>query len=232
MRKFERLRHIRYFTNSLQNLPKQYSSADTNRLTLVHFCIQALDILGCLPGVGCCGRVEEEVYISRNAIVEWIYGLQTLPATAVNIDENDDSSSSEHYVGGGFTGGTFLGPLPNASSSSDDAAAIGKSQQSIENELQQPHQHPYDHSHLAMTYVSLCTLVALGDDLSRVNKKAILQTLQSLQKEDGSFMAISSNHISDGESLSEVESGVILQFDATEDQEQAKAKLDLAIKLK
>ncbi len=32
--------------------------------------------------------------------------------------------------------------------------------------------------------------------------------------------------------MSEVESGVILQFDATENQEQAKAKLDLAIKLK
>ncbi len=39
MRKFERLRHIRYFTNSLQHLPTQYSSADTNRLTLVHFCV-------------------------------------------------------------------------------------------------------------------------------------------------------------------------------------------------
>ena len=46
------------------------------------------------------------------------------------------------------------------------------------------------------------------------------------------YKVLSPNHILDGESLSEVESGVILQFDATEDQEQAKAKLDLAIKLK
>ena len=39
-------------------------------------------------------------------------------------------------------------------------------------------------------------------------------------------------NILDGESMSEVESGVILQFDATENEEQAQAKLDLAKKLK
>ena len=192
MRKFERLRHIRYFTNCLQNLPKQYSSTDTNRLSLVHFCVQALDILGCLPDhADCCGRVEEDVYIQRDAIVEWIYGLQTLPTTmceSSSLDEDNDGadeSSPDYFVGGGFKGGTYLGPLPIAS---DGAVEDNDNQQKIEER-----QHPYDHSHLAMTYVSLCTLLALDDDLSRVHKTAILQTLQSLQKEDGSFMAISSN---------------------------------------
>mmetsp|Transcript_32181 Transcript_32181/g.68096 ORF Transcript_32181/g.68096 Transcript_32181/m.68096 type:complete len:496 (+) Transcript_32181:31-1518(+) len=197
LRKLERLRHIRYFTNCLQNLPQQYSTADTTRLTLVHFCVQALDILGCLPDVNCCGDIEQnEVYIYREEIVEWIYGLQTLP-TAIRksspsdecLDEgNGSSSSSVRYVGGGFKGGTYLGPLPNASDESKN------DEKEWEQKQQQQQQHPYDHSHLAMTYVALCTLVTLGDDLSRVHKKAILQTLQSLQKEDGSFEAISSNY--------------------------------------
>ena len=186
MRKFERLRHIRYFTNSLQKLPKQYSSADTNRLTLVHFCVQALDILGCLPDANCCGKVEEEVNIHREAIIEWIYGLQTVPTI-----ETDKGSNTSHYVGGGFKGGTFLGPLPNPSSTQRNEMQCINEQTMNEYYEQQ---HPYDHSHLAMTYVAICTLVSLGDDLSRCDKTAILQTLQSLQKVDGSFVAISSNN--------------------------------------
>jgi len=195
MKKFERLRHIRYFTRSLQNLPKQYSSADTNRLTLVHFCVQALDILGCLPDADCCGRVEEEVYIQREAIIDWIYGLQTLPTLDsscseddgdVNGDVNGDESPAPKYnIGGGFKGGTWLGPLPNASDKTESEE--DHQQESIKE------QHPYDHSHLAMTYVAICTLVALGDDLTRLDTTSILQTLKALQKDDGSFVAISSN---------------------------------------
>ncbi len=169
------------------------------------FCfLPALDILGCLPDVDCCGKVEEEVYINREAIIEWIYGLQTLPTVIATVpptqvttettttdadeDEKDkDRCTSYKYIGGGFKGGTFLGPLPNASSTS---TTTHEQQSNAEKERQQQ-RHAYDHSHLAMTYVALCTLVALGDDLSRIHKTAILQTLQALQKEDGSFMAVS-----------------------------------------
>ncbi len=38
---------------------------------------------------------------------------------------------------------------------------------------------------IAMTYVALCALITLGDDLSRVNKHGIMQTLRSLQREEG-----------------------------------------------
>ena len=167
--------------------------------------LSALDILGCLPDVDCCGKVEEEVYINREAIVEWIYGLQTLPTKTVanahvipsgsttttttddDNEENDGGTSNYKYIGGGFKGGTFLGPLPNASSTTQEQSLLPNE---IGDDLQQ--RHPYDHSHLAMTYVALCTLVVLGDDLSRIHKTAILHTLQSLQKEDGSFVAVSS----------------------------------------
>ena len=62
---FDRERHIRYFCYSLRQLPDPYSKLDTNRLTLVHFCVHALDLLGAL---------EEQVNV--NQVVEWIYRLQ------------------------------------------------------------------------------------------------------------------------------------------------------------
>ena len=174
MRKFERRRHVRYFSSCLRNLPRQYSSADTTRLSLVHFCLQALDLLGCLPGDGpdTCGDVGSgDVYIDRGPIVEWIYGLQTLPV------RSEGSSSSERGCirGGGFKGGTYLGPLDDCDGGEDGASS----------------RHPYDHSHLAMTYVAICSLRALGDDLSRVDAEAVLGTIRSLQREDGSFDAVS-----------------------------------------
>lgn len=45
--------------------------------------------------------------------------------------------------------------------------------------------HPYDSGHVAMTYTGLCSLLILGDDLSRVNKEAVLAGLKVLQLEDG-----------------------------------------------
>lgn len=45
--------------------------------------------------------------------------------------------------------------------------------------------HPYDSGHVAMTYTGLCSLLILGDDLSRVNKRACLAGLRALQLEDG-----------------------------------------------
>lgn len=45
--------------------------------------------------------------------------------------------------------------------------------------------HPYDSGHVAMTYTGLCSLLILGDDLSRVNKQACMAGLRALQLEDG-----------------------------------------------
>jgi geranylgeranyl transferase type-1 subunit beta len=43
----------------------------------------------------------------------------------------------------------------------------------------------YDCSHIAMTYTALACLIILGDDLKRVNKKAILEGLKALRQPDG-----------------------------------------------
>ncbi|VVC32128.1 Terpenoid cyclases/protein prenyltransferase alpha-alpha toroid,PFTB repeat [Cinara cedri] len=45
----------------------------------------------------------------------------------------------------------------------------------------------YCESNVAMTYMALCILITLGDNLSRVNKTAVLRGVASLQKSDGSF---------------------------------------------
>lgn len=45
----------------------------------------------------------------------------------------------------------------------------------------------YCESNVAMTYMALCILITLGDDLSRVEKSAVLRGVGSLQKSDGSF---------------------------------------------
>lgn len=45
----------------------------------------------------------------------------------------------------------------------------------------------YDCSHIAMTYTALASLLILGDDLSRVNRPAVIAALKALQLPDGSF---------------------------------------------
>lgn len=163
---------------------------------MVHFCIHALDILDALPDSygECCGSIGGEdgggqIVIPRDAIVNWIYGLQALPVLANDNDDScnydyDDHTKDKSIIqeGGGFRGGTYLGPVVL---SSDDSNNYEPPQQ------QQCYIHSYDHTHLAMTYCALCTLLALNDDLSRINRTGILQTLQSMQHSDGSFSAIS-----------------------------------------
>lgn len=43
----------------------------------------------------------------------------------------------------------------------------------------------YECGHLAMTYTGLASLVILGDDLSRVNRAAVIRGVKALQQEDG-----------------------------------------------
>ncbi|XP_015524533.2 geranylgeranyl transferase type-1 subunit beta [Neodiprion virginianus] len=47
----------------------------------------------------------------------------------------------------------------------------------------------YQTGHLAMTYLGLASLLTLGDDLSRIDKKSIIQGVRACQNDDGSFTA-------------------------------------------
>ncbi|XP_013183879.2 geranylgeranyl transferase type-1 subunit beta isoform X2 [Amyelois transitella] len=60
-----------------------------------------------------------------------------------------------------------------------------------------PENSHYKCGHLAMTYTGLCMLLTLGDDLSRVNRKALVQGVKALQTKEGNFSATLSGCESD-----------------------------------
>eukprot|EP00753_Platysulcus_tardus_P003216 PLAT12317.1.p2 GENE.PLAT12317.1~~PLAT12317.1.p2 ORF type:complete len:300 (+),score=145.37 PLAT12317.1:268-1167(+) len=70
----------------------------------------------------------------------------------------------------GFRGGSFLGQ-PLVGTGSPPAAKL-------------------DSGHIAMTYTALASLLILGDDLSRVDRPAILSALRGLQMPTGSFRCV------------------------------------------
>ncbi|XP_012555341.1 geranylgeranyl transferase type-1 subunit beta isoform X1 [Hydra vulgaris] len=99
----------------------------------------------------------ERIKNEHQNIINWIYSLQILP-------KNDESNTTKC----GFRGSPFLGSKYQTEGSFSVS------------EL-------YESSHIAMTYTALCSLIILGDDLSRVNRNAIINGIKFLQKEDGSF---------------------------------------------
>eukprot|EP00123_Amoebidium_parasiticum_P012532 comp21423_c1_seq1/m.29533 comp21423_c1_seq1/g.29533 ORF comp21423_c1_seq1/g.29533 comp21423_c1_seq1/m.29533 type:complete len:352 (-) comp21423_c1_seq1:601-1656(-) len=94
----------------------------------------------------------------RAGIVDWIYSLQVVP-------DKDDPDKNAGLCG--FRGSNWLG-MPFETSGVKSY-------------------YPNDCSHITMTYCALLLLITLGDDLSRVSRKAIVESLRGLQLEDGSF---------------------------------------------
>ncbi|XP_033750629.1 geranylgeranyl transferase type-1 subunit beta-like [Pecten maximus] len=96
----------------------------------------------------------------KKEIIDWIYSLQLLPT-------EDDSNLSQC----GFRGSTT-------------------NRNAFDTEKARLHPIQLDSGHIAMTYTALASLLILGDDLSKVNKRAIAAGLQALQQEDGSFCCV------------------------------------------
>jgi geranylgeranyl transferase type-1 subunit beta len=91
---FDRILHVAYFAANLRQMPAPYANADTNRLTMAHFCVHALDMLGVWEDAS----LQQQFGLNAAAIIEWIYSLQV---------STDDGV-------GGFLGGTFVGIPPPA----------------------------------------------------------------------------------------------------------------------
>lgn len=90
---FDRQLQIGYFSYCLRRLQGPYAKLDTNRLTLAHFCVHALSLLGVWDNA----ELQRTLRLDRNAIIEWIYAMQVT------------SSSSQYEAHAGFKGGSFLG---------------------------------------------------------------------------------------------------------------------------
>jgi len=99
----------------------------------------------------------EKLGDSKAAIVNFLYAMQVLPDQDGKVDRC------------GFRGGTYVG-VPFSCLQNVDHS-----------------EWPCDEGHIAMTYCALCCLLILGDDLSRVNKQAIIGGLRKLQMPNGSF---------------------------------------------
>ncbi|KAI8059745.1 geranylgeranyltransferase type I beta-subunit-like protein [Thamnidium elegans] len=114
----------------------------------------------CLGSLSLLGELESNV-TEQNRLdwIDWIYAQQVVP-TGKTPDANETAC--------GFRGSSWSGrPFdPHATTCE--------------------FQH-YDTSHVANTYTALLSLLLLGDDLSRVNRKAITKALSLLQQEDGSI---------------------------------------------
>lgn len=91
--------------------------------------------------------------VDRHQVIEWVYSLQVPP------DCHDASLNAGDC---GFQGGTFMGNVFGCPSSEYKSNV-------------------YDSGNIASTFAALCILRTLGDDLSRVHKAAIINSLTHLQ---------------------------------------------------
>jgi len=115
----------------------------------------------CISGLDLLGALDDVLTPEiKKKTIDWIYAQQIHP------DPNIGNIGQC-----GFRGGPFLGHKfdPNATETLHE---------------------PYDASNLAMTYTALISLIILGDDLSRVNRKAIVESIAQLQQKDGSFAPV------------------------------------------
>ncbi|KAF9929085.1 Geranylgeranyl transferase type-1 subunit beta [Linnemannia zychae] len=158
---FQREKHIQYFKRTLQMLPEPYTSQDTFRMTLGLFALGGLELLGCL---------EENISeANRKAWIEWIYSQQRIPS--------QDSPSGDNDILYGF-GGPFSGLAFQENT---------EQRKNLGCECDR-HTTPYDTAHITMTYTALLSLIILGDDLSRVAREPIIQSLKKLQQPNGCFI--------------------------------------------
>lgn len=115
-----------------------------------------------ISGLDILGALDSLDQTNKTNIINWIYNLQ--------VPRSDDDPLLRKN---GFRGSCFL-KLQNHQSC-DPAKGCGALKANS--------------GHVAMTYTALASLVILGDDLSRIDKKAITSGLSCLQQEDGSFVA-------------------------------------------
>jgi len=102
-----------------------------------------------------------------------VYSLQIVPPEGTDLD---DPHLHHRW---GFRGSPFLGLPWDASGKPPEQGNF------------------LDYAHIATTYVALCALRILGDDYSRLNKRALLAALRQLQSKDGSFSPVACGSESD-----------------------------------
>jgi geranylgeranyl transferase type-1 subunit beta len=96
-------KHVKYFLRVLTMLPEPYSGVDTTRLSVVYFCVSALDIMGAIHKA------------PRDDVIAWIYSLQVIP----NVDDPESFWSNCGFRGGPYMGAEYNTKGAAASSTYD-----------------------------------------------------------------------------------------------------------------
>jgi geranylgeranyl transferase type-1 subunit beta len=157
---FDYDRHVVYFSSCLGGLPEGYSKLDTSRLTLVHFAVHALDLLGVWDDEEAQARLN----LDKQFIIDWIYRLQ------VKVRDGYENHA-------GFRGGTYLG-------NSDEVHDVDSSSSSWKYD----HGHIAMTYTALATLRTLEDSDDAFSRINK--RHEIVQALRSLQLNDGSFRAI------------------------------------------
>ena len=189
---FVKGRHIAYFaqvlkktttsTSSTGYLPSAYSKLDTNRLTLVHFAVHALDVLGVWES----SEIQLRYNLSIKSIREWIYRLYLCTTNEC-----------------GFQGGTYVG-----GGSFERRSCSGGSGSGTTIEYQQSHIAMTYTALCTLQTLHLASMSSMSgkeeeedaggvqssrmfweqqDESPRLDVQSILKTVSKLQRSDGSF---------------------------------------------
>ena len=134
-------------------------SAFAIRLSISFFAISGLDVLGRL----------DLLDKFRSEYIDWIYNFQIIPML------NDDDYLERCGFRGSLAATMALG------------SQLKDQQNSTINQNGSASSHPLDTSHITMTYAAINSLLILGDNLERVNKKAVLAGVKALQLENGRY---------------------------------------------
>lgn len=176
--------HAKYFSRFLNLLPPRLSCHDSTRCSLAFFSVSGMDVL------------DELNLLSDDAkqnIINWVYSLQVIPKGDVKCGGFQvcwcrllSSLSRSLICADWLKGATTLNILDVG----DNCPAES-----------------YKWGHLAMTYTSIAILVILGDDLTRLDRNAIIEGrlfalsplslwvilslsgVAAVQRPDGSFSA-------------------------------------------
>lgn len=162
---FARKRHAQYFQRFLKLLPARLSSHDSNRFVLKY------------P----YPLITHSLPTRRMTIAFFaVSGLDLLDQLDIlSLDQRTQIVNwiYRHQI------------APSAESPVQCGGFLGSSTLNIKGYLDENGADQYQWGHLAMTYTALAILLALGDDLSRLDRAAIVRGVAGTQREDGSFSA-------------------------------------------
>jgi len=128
------------------------------RLSISFFAISGLDVLDRLA------LVEKQ----KHDIINWIYQFQI-------ITDQTENGLERCGFRGSLAATQSLDSHPNRNNGENHIFCGSKSN------------HILDTSHITMTYSAINTLLILGDDLGRLDKKGILAGIKALQLDNGRY---------------------------------------------